>query len=203
MVSMRKRGNAEKRIPEILENYYQVIIEEGIEGASIGKVAKRMGIHPSLIIHYFKTKENMNVELVNVIIEKYNSPHFLKFDHIPDLRERLHKMMDTLFSFEWSRTVHPAVFYAFYYLSFRNPIIRKKFKGMFQNFRDYLTEEFQFYKEAGIIMVDNPNMTADVVVTLIEGLEFHTSFLKNETMFDEFAYCYKELAYTKLKFLTV
>ena len=54
---MTKRKNAEIRKPEILENYYQVIIEEGIEGASIGKVADRMDIHPSLIIHYFKAKK--------------------------------------------------------------------------------------------------------------------------------------------------
>ena len=50
---------AEIRKPEILENYYQVLLEEGFEGTSIGKIARRMDIHPSLIIHYFKNKENM------------------------------------------------------------------------------------------------------------------------------------------------
>ena len=53
---MRKNLKAEIRKPEILENYYQVLIEEGFEGVSIAKIAKRMNIHPSLIIHYFKTK---------------------------------------------------------------------------------------------------------------------------------------------------
>jgi len=62
---MRNYQKAEARKPEILENYYQVLIEEGFEGTSIGKIAKRMSIHPSLIIHYFKTKENMTVELVD------------------------------------------------------------------------------------------------------------------------------------------
>lgn len=36
----RKNFKTEFRKPEILENYYQVIIKEGIEGASIGKIAK-------------------------------------------------------------------------------------------------------------------------------------------------------------------
>lgn len=54
---MRKNQTAETRKPEIFENFYQVIIAEGIEGASIGKIARRMNIHPSLIIHYFKTKK--------------------------------------------------------------------------------------------------------------------------------------------------
>ncbi|HPS57374.1 MAG TPA: hypothetical protein PK514_04650 [Spirochaetota bacterium] len=43
-----KRQNAELRKPDILKHYYQVILEEGVEGASIAKVAKRMKINPSL-----------------------------------------------------------------------------------------------------------------------------------------------------------
>jgi len=191
---MKKRSNAENRIPEILENYYQVIIDEGFERASIGKVAKRMDIHPSLIIHYFKSKDNMNIELVNLIVEKYNSPHFLKLDHIQNLGERFSKMIDVLFSFEWSRTVNPRVFYAFYYLSFRSASIKERFQRLFMDFRDNLSSEFQFYKKAGIIMVDDPIKAADMVVTLIEGLEFHAGFLKKEQSFEMFADYSKQIA---------
>ncbi len=195
---MGKRYNAEIRIPEILEHYYQVIIEEGIEGASIAKVAKHMDIHPSLIIHYFKSKENMNIELVNIIVEKFNAPHFLKFENIQDLKSRLNKLMDTLFSFEWSRTVHPGVFYAFYYLSFRNLLIRERLQEMFIKFRNYLADEFRFYKKAGIITVADPIKAADIVVTMVEGLEFHAGFLKNGQSFETFAECSKKLAFTML-----
>ena len=196
---MGKRYSAETRKPEILEYYYQVIIKEGIEGASIAKGAKMMDIHPSLIIHYFNTKDNMNVELVNTIVEKFNSPHFLKFESIQDLKKRLNKLMDTLFSFEWSRTVHPGVFYAFYYLSFRNPLIKEQFQKMFINFRNYLAEEFRFYKKAGIINVEDPVKAADIVVTMVEGLEFHAGFLKNGQSFETFAKYSKKLALTMLE----
>ena len=56
---MRKNQNATLRKPEILESYYQILIQEGLEGASISKIAKHMDIHPSLIIHYFKNKEEL------------------------------------------------------------------------------------------------------------------------------------------------
>ena len=59
---MRKNKNADHRKPEILESYYQVMIQKGIEGTSISKIAERLDIHPSLIIHYFKNKENMKLE---------------------------------------------------------------------------------------------------------------------------------------------
>jgi AcrR family transcriptional regulator len=196
---MGKRYNAKIRIPEILEHYYQVIISEGIEGASIAKVAKRMDIHPSLIIHYFKNKENMNIELVNLIAEKFNAPHFLKFENIENLEKRLCKLMDTLFSLEWSRTVHPGVFYAFYYLSFRNPMIQGRFQLMFKNFRNYLADELRFYKKAGIINTVDPIKAADIIVTMIEGLEFHAGFLKTGQSFETFAVYSKQLAFSMLK----
>jgi len=56
---MRKNQNATLRKLKLLESYYQVLIEQGIEGVSISKIAKHMDIHPSLIIHYFKNKGNI------------------------------------------------------------------------------------------------------------------------------------------------
>ncbi|MEJ2096407.1 MAG: TetR family transcriptional regulator [Deltaproteobacteria bacterium] len=190
---MRKNQKAEIRKPEILENYYQVIIREGLEGASIGKIAKRMNIHPSLIIHYFKTKEKMTIELVDLMIEKYEAPEFLNFSHVSDLNQRFHLLMDTLFSFEWSRTVNPGVHFGFYYLSFRNSEIRKKFREMFKRFKSYLVEELSLYLSAGIICNTDVEGAADMIVTLMEGLEFHANFLCDGRPFESFAGASKQI----------
>ncbi|MEZ4851774.1 MAG: TetR/AcrR family transcriptional regulator [Bacteroidia bacterium] len=53
---MGRKSKAKIRRQEILSHFYEVIIEEGFEGASIGKIAKRMEVNPSLLIHYFSTK---------------------------------------------------------------------------------------------------------------------------------------------------
>jgi AcrR family transcriptional regulator len=196
---MRKNQRAEIRKPEILENYYQVLIEEGFEGASIGKIAKRINIHPSLIIHYFKTKENMTIELVELLIEKYEAPEFLQFDHIQNMEQRFDKLLDTIFSFEWSRTVDPGVHFGFYYLSFRNQAIRERFEMMFRRFRDYLIDEFKLYKKEGIVKVKDLKRAADIIVTLMEGLEFHAHFLSEDRPFKDFAACAKNLSLSMLK----
>ncbi len=186
---MRRRKNktAEIRKPEILENYYQVLIKEGFEGASKGKVAKRMHIHPSLIIHYFQTKENMTIELVKALIDRYEAPEYLQFDHIQDPKERFQALMDTLFSFEWSRTVDPGIHFGFYYLSFRNPTIKEHFKAMIKRFKTRLVMELKSFREAGIVKVKDLGAAADLIITLIEGLEFHAHFLADGRPFEEFA----------------
>jgi len=196
---MRSYHKAEIRKPEILETYYQVLLEEGFEGTSIGKIAKRMNIHPSLIIHYFKTKENMTIELVELLIDKYEAPEFLQFDHIEDLEQRFQALMDTVFSIEWSRTIDPGLHFGFYYLSFRNPKIRKAYEAMIQRFRDYLVRELEVYRHGGIIKTNDLEKAADIMVTLMEGLEFHAHFLSADQPFEKFANYAKHVVQTMLK----
>lgn len=191
---MRKNQTAETRKPEILENFYQVIIAEGIEGTSIGKIAKRMNIHPSLIIHYFKNKKNMTLALADFLIEKYEAPEFLQFNHIENMEKRFDALMNTIFSFEWSRTIDPGVHFCFYYLSFRNPDIHKRYEHIIRRFRDYLIEEFEGYRQKGIVKTSNTRMAADLIVTLMEGLEFHAHFLSEDQPFEHFADNARELA---------
>jgi AcrR family transcriptional regulator len=196
---MRSYQKAEIRKPEILENFYHVLLEEGFEGTSIGKIAKRMNIHPSLIIHYFKTKENLTIELVDLLIEKYEAPEFLQFDHIQDLEQRFQSMIDTIFSFEWSRTIDPGLHFGFYYLSFRNPKIREAYEKMMQHFRDYLVRELELYHQEGIVKANDAKMAADTIVTLMEGLEFHAHFLSEGQTFEKFANYAKHLVISMLK----
>ena len=184
---MRKNLNADRRKPEILESYYQVMIQEGIEGSSISKIAKRLDIHPSLIIHYFKNKENMKLELIDLLINKFESPEMIDFRHIADPGKRFTALMDAIFSIQWSRTVDPSVHFGFYYLSFRNEEISKRFEIMFKWLRDYLAEQLNFFNDAGIIQVRDVNKAADYIVTIMEGLEFHAQFLAEGKPFEDFA----------------
>lgn len=184
---MRKNKNATLRKPEILESYYQVLVQEGIEGTSISKIAKHLDIHPSLIIHYFKNKENMKLELINLLIEKYKSPDMLSFEHITDDQDRFHALINILFSYDWSRTVDPGIHFGFYYLSFRNKEIKKSFQRMFVWLRDYIQEQLVYFNSKKIINIKDERKAADLIVTLMEGLEFHSHFLSDNKPFDEFS----------------
>ena len=195
----RKNQNAELRKPGILEGYYRVLIEEGLEGTSISKIAKHLGIHPSLILHYFKNKENLRLALIELMISKFKSRHLLNFDHIEDDAERFTALIDMIFSYEWSRTVDPGVHFGFYYQSFRDSKVSSLFRDMFRWLRDYLYEEFVVFNRKGIIQVTDELKAADFIVTLMEGMEFHAHFLGQDKPFEEFAETAKQSALAVLK----
>lgn len=183
----RKNQNAALRKPEILEGYYNVLIKEGLEGASISKIARELDIHSSLIFHYFQNKENLTSELVDLMIEKFKSAHLLQFDHIKDAGERFNALMDMIFSLQWSRTVDPGVHYGFYYQSFRDQRTLERLCRMFGWLRDYLQEQLEIFARAGIIRVKDAARAAEYIVTLMEGLEFHAQFLSDGKPFNLFA----------------
>jgi len=186
-MATRKNRNAETRKPEILEGYYRVLIEKGFEGSSIGKIAEHLDIHPTLILHYFKNKDNLQRELVELLITKYKAEHMLAFDLIADSALRFDALMDLIFSFKWNRTVDPGVHFGFYYKSFRDEGIRKDLRDMFRWFRDYLHDAFIVFNKDGVIKVRDERKAADYVLTLMEGLEFHTHFLNEGKPFEDFA----------------
>ena len=186
-MATRKNRNADTRKPEILEGYYRVLIEKGFEGSSIGKIAEHLDIHPTLILHYFKSKDNLQRELVELLISKYKAEHMLAFDLIADSDQRFEALMDLVFSFKWNRTVDPGVHFGFYYKSFRDENIRKILRDMFRWFRDYLHDAFIVFNKEGVIKVSDERKAADYVLTLMEGLEFHTHFLNEGRPFEDFA----------------
>ena len=185
---MPKRKTAELRKPEILEHFYQVIIEQGIEGASIIKIAKSMNIHPSLISHYFKTKGAMLIEFADFIKVKYDPPFIRdQFTAITDPQQRYDKFFDTMFSEANIKSVNNRVYYAMYYLSHRNPEIKSRFSDMFKKHRDFIIQELEFFKKAGLIKQElNLTLSANFIVSVFEGLSFQNVFLSNGEAFKDF-----------------
>ena len=88
---MGRKSKAEERKLEILQHFYEVIKEEGFENASIAKIAKSMEVNPSLLIHYFNTKEDMILELVDFLLNRYESMFLQQIQRLQHLPTRLRR----------------------------------------------------------------------------------------------------------------
>lgn len=197
---MRTRKNAELRKPEILGFFYETIIEEGIEGASIGKVAKKMGIHPSLIMHYFSTKENMMIEMVDYIIREYAS----LLNNIPvgkdDPEARLHQLFNVLWGEQWYGMTSIAADFSIISVSFRSPEISERLQHLYSLFRKHLCRELEIFTKAGIIRVEDPLITADIIITMLEGYRHFKHFYVDELSSGKFREEMKKAALSMLNY---
>ena len=89
--------------------------------------------------------------------------------------------------------------FGFYYLSFRSEAIQDRFKEMFKSLRDHLKEQIAYFSSREIINVSDVEKAADIIVTLMEGLEFHSQFLSTGKPFHVFAQTAKETVILVLK----
>ena len=180
-ITGRQRQNAEIRKPEIVRSFYETVLEQGLEGASIAKVAARIQIHPSLILHYFGNKESLTLALVDYVVDEYTR----LFENVrlkglgPEAR--LEKLLDTVWSRRYYEKIHIASSFAMIAVSFRNPAIHEKIQGLYLNFRQFLIREIRAARQAGVIQTHDPEGAANRIVTLIEGARHFRHFFIPET----------------------
>jgi AcrR family transcriptional regulator len=178
---MKKRQNAELRKPDILKNYYQVILKEGIEGASIAKVAKKMKINPSLIIHYFANKDNMTVELVDYMSRIYNRLFKDMIIDINDPQKRLDRLVEIFCSDEWYNNTDISGDYSILTLSFRNKKVFKHLQNMYDEFVKLIMREFEIATASGKVKINDPKRTAELIISTLEGYRHFKHFFIDES----------------------
>lgn len=170
---MGRKSKAKVRQKEILSHFYDVIIDEGFEGASIAKIAKRMDVNPSLLIHYFSTKDAMVVGLMDHIVSTYSAQLFPDFSKVTDPAERWEDVIDVSSRIQWDRIMNSTVFFSFYTLALRMPEIKQRFNALYEGILETLTDEIGQASKAGVIKVDSPSQAAEKMVSIIEGYNFY------------------------------
>lgn len=178
-LQMGRKSKVEVRKKEILDNFYIILKEEGFENASIAKIAKRMEVNPSLLIHYFKTKEQMVVAFVEKLLKDHEENFRTKIAAAQNDRAKLEEVLEVLFSEEWLNSSDPTVFYACYYLSTKNQRIKTRFKEMYTGFKEILVPQVRSWIEAKIIKDQNPEVVADYIIIMNEGLLYYDKLMSD------------------------
>ncbi|MBI9088413.1 MAG: TetR/AcrR family transcriptional regulator [Desulfobacterium sp.] len=180
----RKRQNAEERKPAILKAFYQVIEAEGFENASVAKVAKQAGVHASLIIHYFGSKEKMVMALVDQVLQTYTSL-FARLPKGGDPQERLEHLLSLIWSREWHNAASISVVFSFLALSQRDGSVRDRVRNLYGHYRRYLLEQMVLLSEAGVIRVEDPKASTEALISLSEGSHYFCRYHIEAGTFDD------------------
>ena len=180
---MGRKSVQEQRRAEVLDHYARAIIEDGLEGASTGNVARRMGIGTSLLMHYFPSKEAMVRAMIARIVDAYGGMLIELLDHVTDPLARLRLIVNRLVGTGEQDPELQRLFYSCYPLVFRDEKIRGMFQEMFVQFRLFLESELESAMEAGKIPRQSAPDLAAMIVTVVEGKDlFHPLLADQEDL---------------------
>jgi len=196
---MGRRSIKHIRQREIVEAFYEVARLEGLENASISKVAAHLDIRPSLVMHYFNTREELIFALIEYNLERYKMM-FRTHADAPDRSQRIVGMIDNLFSKQWNLLFDDGVFYSCYALIFRSEKIKALYKSVHDSLRQFLAVQLAGGVEEGVLELTNCRKTADQIFIIVEGAYYYLSLMDDKGEYAEKLDEYKRLSLSLIRF---
>lgn len=185
------------RQKEIIFAFYTVAKQIGLENASLAKVADHMGINPSLIAHYFKTREALFAGLIGFTLDRYRDIYNIDGKDYTS-RGQLKKLVDNLFSRKWDKLVDDGVFYSCYAFTYRDRRIRRDFRALHDSLRNMLIEALRKAKKNGVITISNERQTAEIIFALVEGAYYYLGMVDSKADYNRKIRVYKKQAWLLL-----
>ena len=195
---MGRKSISHIRKPEILKHTYKVVEEEGFKGMTIGKIAKRMGVNSGLLIHYFKSKEGLIMEMVDYLYEASMNNYLKELETLTSSRERMETLLEILFDDGGTWPQRDAVFWSCYAMGFRDEKIRERIQDMMLKFIEFGIEEIAGWEDAGLVSVENKKRASAKIFALSEGVGIVKNSLDDPERIKEIADFFKN---TTLKIL--
>ena len=193
---MGRKSLKETRQKEIVEAFYTVAKDEGLENTSIAKVAQFMDVNPSLIIHYFKSKNGLEVALIDYILERYLQIY--QTNGKIDSKLKLQELINKLFSRKWHNLFDDGVFYSSYALVFRNGEFRTKFKRLHDTLRSILKQSLLDAESNRVIEIDNLDALTETVFAFLEGAYYYLGLVDDQNEYDRIVKYYKQHIFSVL-----
>lgn len=186
----------------IIKAFYKVARREGLENASIAKVASVLDVNPSLVIHYFETKQDLIHGLIEYILERYRLIYNPENGTL-NPKERLEKIIRNLFSRKWDKLFDDGVFYSSFSLIFRDKTLKAHYKNLHDHLREMLTDTLREAKDNDLVDVDEVEKTADLIFIFIEGAYYYLSMVSDKDEYERRIELYQQTVLSMLRFQSV
>jgi AcrR family transcriptional regulator len=196
---MGRKSISHIRKPEILRHTYKVVEEEGFMGMTIGKVATRMGVNSGLLIHYFKSKEGLIMEMVDYLYDSSMTVYLEELKKYTTPKERLEGLLDMVFDTSGTMPQRDAVFWSCYAMGFRNEQIKGKIKDLMKRFIDFGIAEMETWEENGLVKIAHKERAAETILALSEGFGILRNSVDDMASLEEISLFMKKTAFTALE----
>lgn len=176
---MGRMTKEEEQAQAIIQLFYQKACQEGFENVSLPELALNLGISLAELQAQFSDRDALMVATVDFLLTQYEQTYMAEMDKVKDPDERLDLVLNIVFGIDWLEVTEPSVFYACYYLSYRNKQVKKRFHAMYEWFRELLVNEIHSWMEAGLISTTEPEQVADFIIMLNEGITYYEGVMND------------------------
>lgn len=182
---------------EIIEGFYQLSKENGIENTSIAKIGKHLGMPPSLIMHYFPTRDILISNLISFILKRLLQIYtpIIKELRVQNYTDP-HTFVERMFSRDWNLLIDDGVFYSCFSLIFRNDTIKREYRNLHLKLRENLKEILD--QDEKLNKKDTALLSEQIFV-VVEGAYYYLSMIDDQELYEQKVEIFKNQVYDLLK----
>ncbi len=192
---MGRKSLKDIRQKKIIKAFYKVAKKEGVENTSFAKVGKALNMPPSLLVHYFSSKEELLLALIDFIIEKYKGIYQPKARENTNALDNLIYILNNIFSHQWDKLVDDGLFYSCFALIFRDNRIKEKYRELHLLLRQWLTDAIQACVDQQLLEVEDPAQAADLVFVISDGAYYFLNMIDDQYQYQQKLSMYKNEAF--------
>lgn len=199
---MKVKENYENKRNLILEAFYKLVAELGMENVSMNKIAKAINIPSSLIFYYFKNKQELIYGLIDYMFEKCIGVSIPEVDMLSqDVKGEFSKFIDCMFSVKGASDIDSRVYFSCVNIALRDKNAKEKFMAYTQQANEKLLRYIEYFKDKGVINCDNT--TEEIVyylMVVIAGLQDTLDFLDDHEKFKRIVDFHRKQLFKFLEF---
>ncbi|MFS0661062.1 TetR/AcrR family transcriptional regulator [Niallia alba] len=170
---MPKFVNHDKKRKLIAEAAWRIIENEGIEKASIRRVAAEAEMSPGALRHYFSTKDEMLLFIIEYFIEEGNKRSEYK-EWSKNPIQAVEEVLLELVPIDEEKKIETSVWWIFALRSLTSDALKEKKDEMTAGTYDLANSMIKILTLKGILSDSvNADLEGNRLSALIEGLSFH------------------------------
>ena len=172
---MGRQSLVKQRRREILKAFHSIARSEGLKGANVRAVAQRAGVKPSIIYHFFESKQELIEQTVLFVAERHTLAYGALSEGAKERDALLQITAEYLFNEEMISD-DSGLYYDLWGEGKRNKKIEKNFRNVYRTFRSGIVKTMKLLPAATEKTEKEYQDFAAVVVALFLGAYVQADF---------------------------
>lgn len=165
---------------EIINATFKSVYEHGIDGISMRIIAREAHVNQATLHYYFINKENLLVELLEVLFDKCISNITKRFQASDPPRKKLREIIYSgRDSIENNKEMF-IVFMDFWAMSIRIPAMRQSFANLYMKISDIIENVYEDGVKEGIFPPLPRGMMSVLIYGFVEGIGMQWHMREND-----------------------
>ncbi len=167
---MELQSRAQETKSKIMQAAETCFAGQGYDATGIAEICRRAGVSKGAFYHHFAGKQTLFLALLNAWLERLDAQIQTIHAESPDVTTAILQMVEMVIPIFQERKGQLPIIFEFWIKAGHDPDVWQATIAPYRRYRDYFAAIIQTGVEQGVLHTDDPELLAQMLVSLAVGL---------------------------------